>query len=138
LEDTIKSEMEKKIVILYIEDDPDDIELLQDALSSNNVNFEMKVIMDGKVAIDYLRQCNQCPNIIVLDYNLPKVHGREILKEIRSLSALKHLPVLVLTTSSNQMDMNTAIENGASGYMIKPTTMAGINHTVQSIVELAL
>jgi DNA-binding response OmpR family regulator len=130
--------MEKKIVILYIEDDPDDIELLQDALSTNKVNFEMKVIMDGKEAIDYLRQCASFPSIIVLDYNLPKVHGREILKEIRSLSTLKHLPVLVLTTSSNQMDMNTAMENGASRYMIKPTTMAGIKNTVQSIVELAV
>lgn len=130
--------MDKKIGILYIEDDPDDIELLQDALSTNKVNFEMKVIMDGKEAIDYLRKCTEYPNIIILDYNLPKVHGREILKEIKSLSSLKHLPVLILTTSSNQRDMNTAIENGASRYMIKPTTMAGIKNTVHSIVELAV
>lgn len=130
--------MDKKIGILYIEDDPDDIELLQDALSTNKVNFEMKVIMDGKEAIDYLRKCTEYPNIIILDYNLPKVHGREILKEIKSLASLKHLPVLILTTSSNQRDMNTAIENGASRYMIKPTTMAGIKNTVHSIVELAV
>jgi CheY-like chemotaxis protein len=130
--------MNKKIRILYIEDDPDDVELLQDSLTNHGVDYDMEVIMDGKEAIDFLRKCVSSPNVIVLDYNLPKVHGREILKEIRSLNLLSDLPVLILTTSSSQADINTAMANGASRYMIKPTTLAGIKNTVDSIVELAV
>jgi DNA-binding response OmpR family regulator len=122
--------------ILLIEDDLDDIELLQEALSSRAVNYEMETIYDGSEAIKYIRNCKVCPDIIVLDFNLPKVHGREIILELKSVASFKNIPLLILTTSSSKEDMEYAYQNGADKYMIKPTDMAQINEMAQTVIEL--
>jgi DNA-binding response OmpR family regulator len=73
--------MKTPIKIPYIEDDPDDVELLEDSLRDNNVHYKMDVINDGGSVSNYLLGDSQLPDIIVLDLNLPRVHGREILKK---------------------------------------------------------
>jgi DNA-binding response OmpR family regulator len=73
--------MKTPIKILYIEDDPDDVELLEDSLKDYNVHYEMYVINDGGLVSNYLLGDTQLPDTIVLDLNLPRIHGREILKK---------------------------------------------------------
>jgi len=126
-----------KIKILLIEDDRDDVELLQEALNTNDVIYEMQVIYDGSEAVDFVRNCTVCPDVIILDYNLPKVHGKEVLKEIKASPFLKNIPVLVLTTSSSKQDKDYAYEMGASKFLIKPITMAEMRHTTNTIEEIA-
>lgn len=125
------------IKILLVEDDLDDIELLQHALLSQRVNHTMKAIHDGAKAIEYIRTCGDCPDIIILDFNLPKVHGREIILEIKSLANFKAIPLLILTTSSAQSDKDYAYANGADKYLVKPTEIEQINDLVSTIVSLA-
>ena len=123
--------------ILLIEDDLDDIELLQDALKSYQVSYEMDIVNDGRSAVDYVKKCIDCPDLIVLDFNLPKVHGREVILEIKSVAGFKSIPLLILTTSSAKEDIEYAYKNGADKYLIKPSTLESIKETVDTIVSLS-
>ena len=114
----------------------DDIELLQEALSSRNVSYQMKTINDGAEAVSYVRNCVDCPDIIILDFNLPKVHGREIIVEIKSVASFKNIPLLVLTTSSAKEDIEYAYANGADKYLVKPVDTGKTNEMVATIVQL--
>lgn len=130
--------MNKIIKILLIEDDYDDIELLQDALQEQSIPHKMHVIKDGGQVAGYLKNSTEVPDVIVMDLNLPKVHGREIIKTIKSLEPFKEIPLLILTTSSSQNDMNYAYKEGASRYLIKPTTLPGIREVISTITHLAV
>ena len=123
--------------ILLIEDDSDDIELLQEALKNHAIAFEMEVIKDGKVALDHIRVGNAAPEIVILDLNLPKVHGKELILEIKAQALFKNIPLLVLTTSSAKEDVDYAYKYGANKYLIKPTTMERIREMVETIVSLS-
>jgi DNA-binding response OmpR family regulator len=124
------------IKILLIEDDPDDVELLEESLKARQIEFKLEVLPDGSAAVSHIRTCGNCPHIIVLDFNLPKVHGREVLLEIKSASLFKNIPLLILTTSSLKEDQDYSYKNGADKYMVKPSTLEQINETVQAIVDL--
>ena len=117
-----------------MEDDRDDVDLLQEALNSNHVDYEMQVINDGSDAVQFIQNGVSLPHIIVLDFNLPKVHGKEILKEIKSSRVFKHVPVIVLTTSSSKDDVDYAIRMGAHKFIIKPVNLNEMRQTVQAIV----
>ena len=86
-----------KLKIFLIEDDIDDIELLQDALKRYNIPYDMHTLKDGGEALEYIRIGNQAPDIIILDMNLPKVHGRDIIPVIKSSDHFKNVPLLILT-----------------------------------------
>ncbi len=129
--------MQKTLRILLIEDDSDDVELLQDTLQSNNVAYQMDVINDGGAVSGYLRTMTEFPDIIVMDLNLPKVHGKDILKEIKSSEAFSQIPVIVLTTSSSPEDKNQVLQLGATNCLIKPTTTKGLSEIVAEIVKTA-
>jgi len=122
--------------ILLIEDDHDDIELLEGALADNGVLYSIAIIHDGKAAVEYIKNCMESPDIIVLDYNLPKIHGREVLKEIKSADKFKNLPLLILTTSSSKDDIEYAYKYGADKYLIKPISTEGIKEMANVIVSL--
>lgn len=130
--------MKETLQILLIEDDNDDIELIQDALDDDKVSYQLKVIKDGGEVTGYLETANDIPDIIVMDFNLPKVHGREILKNIKRTDNFKTIPLLILTTSSSQDDIDYSYKEGANRYLIKPTTTAGIRNVVEVIKELAV
>jgi CheY-like chemotaxis protein len=130
--------MEKDLKILLIEDDNDDIELLQDALQDNDVPHQMHVIKDGGQVSDYLETSEDIPHIIVMDFNLPKVHGRDILKQIKQTDNFKNIPLVILTTSSSQDDISYSYKEGANRYLIKPTTIVGIKAVIEVIKELAV
>lgn len=128
----------KTIRILLVEDDADDVELLQEAIRDNNVNCTLDVVMEGDKVIPYLEKSKSLPEIIVMDFNLPKLHGKEILSIIRSSKAFAHIPIIVLTTSASPQDMKFALENGANKFITKPNTIKGFNLTVETIVSLVI
>ena len=129
--------MNKKLHVLLIEDDADDVELLQDAFESNGVEHTMYVINDGGKVSGYLHDNKEYPDIIVMDLNLPKVHGKEILKEIRSTPVYDQIPVVILTTSSSPEDRKYTLGLGAKDYLIKPTTSKGLYNVVSVITKIA-
>ena len=128
----------KELRILLIEDDNDDIELIQDALHDNQVSNSMHVIRDGGNVSGYLQNAREVPDIIVMDFNLPKVHGRDILKNIWRTELFKNIPIVILTTSSSQTDIDYSYKEGASKYLIKPNTTEGFTAVVKTIQELAV
>lgn len=126
-----------KIKILLIEDDLDDIELLQDACVTHGVSCIIEDVNDGSEALEYIHLNKGTPDIIILDMNLPKIHGRDIIPAIRNSKNFAHIPLLILTTSSSADDIDYAYKNGASKYMKKPATVEEIRQTVKTITELA-
>jgi CheY-like chemotaxis protein len=129
--------MPEGIQIFLIEDDADDIELLEVSLKDNKVNYSMDVVMEGDKVQDYLTNCKKLPNIIVMDFNLPRVHGREIIKQIKSHAEFRNIPLLVLTTSTAKEDIEYSYKMGADSFITKPTTIQGFNATVGAIIQLA-
>ena len=126
----------EQIKILLIEDDADDIELLREAFKDNKINAIVDVVMEGDLVIPYLEACPALPDIIVMDFNLPKIHGRELLSLIRSSLDFSTLPIVVLTTSASAHDRDIAYENGANKFMTKPSTIEGFTLTVEEIVSV--
>jgi len=126
-----------KLKILLIEDDLDDIELLQDALLKQGVSYTMEDVNDGNEALDYIQLNKGIPDIIILDMNLPKVHGRDVIPAIKLSENFSNIPLLILTTSSSPDDIEYAYKNGANKYLKKPATVEEIRETVKTILELA-
>jgi CheY-like chemotaxis protein len=124
--------------ILLVDDDQDDVELMQDALRDNDINFTMEIVRQGDKVIPFLNSCKNFPNVILLDLNLPKMHGREVLSRIKLSDDFKHIPVAILTTSSSQTEKEFCLSAGATNFLTKPSTVEGFNKTIQSILEIAL
>lgn len=115
----------------------DDIELLQESLNDNSIAFTMSIVREGDKVSSYLKDCTVFPHVIVMDFNLPKVHGKDILKTIKSFEGFKNIPLLVLTTSTAKDDIDYSYKMGADKYLTKPSSIQGFNDTVAAIVELA-
>ena len=129
--------MDEPLRIFLIEDDVDDIELLQESLKDNSVSFTMNIVREGDKVSSYLSECTLLPHVIVMDFNLPKVHGKDILKTIKSFKGFRNIPLLVLTTSTAKDDIDYSYKMGADKYLTKPSSIKGFNDTVAAIVELA-
>jgi CheY-like chemotaxis protein len=125
--------MSTTLKILLIEDDADDIELLEEAFKINHVAYELQVIMEGDKVAPYITQNRNSPEVIVLDFNLPRVHGREILKMIKSSPDFKNIPLVVLTTSAAKEDIEYSLNLGADHFITKPTSLEGFADTVAVI-----
>ena len=114
--------------ILLVEDNADDVELTRLAFDEAKVANRLVVARDGAEALDYLfargahadRDANDLPSIVLLDLNLPKVDGREVLKAIRENEATRSLPVVVLTTSAEPFDVEASYALGGNSYIQKP------------------
>lgn len=124
--------------ILLVEDDQDDVELMQDALRDNNVAFTMDIVRQGDKVIPFLKMCKNFPNVILLDLNLPKMHGREVLSRIKLSDDFKHIPVAILTTSSSAAEKEFCLSAGATDFLTKPSTVEGFNKTIRAILTIAL
>lgn len=127
--------MGKPLNILLIEDDIDDIELLEEALKGNDVQYKMEVVMEGDHVFPHINNSEILPEIIILDFNLPKVHGKDVLKQIKSSEKFRRIPLVVLTTSSSQDDIDYAYSLGADKFITKPTTLQDFNIAISLIVE---
>ncbi len=116
----------KKKKILLIEDDKDHATLISDVLKEDNtkeIKTEVTLKKDGREAIDYFQDEMQSQvSLVILDLNLPKVDGMEVLKFIKKNSRHCSVPVVILSTSSNQESIDNAYKNGANGYFVKPVS----------------
>lgn len=113
--------------ILLIEDSAADIGLVREALEEHGVGCELIVIQDGERAIDFLKNLQEepeCPDLVILDLNLPRKPGREVLQSIRAGSKCAGVPVVVLTSSDNTQDRYDADRLGASLFLRKPSRLA--------------
>jgi DNA-binding response OmpR family regulator len=127
----------RKLRILLVEDDSDDVQLLQEAMFENKIDCEMDVVMEGDKVMPHLTSLTELPDIIVIDFNLPKIHGKDLLVAIRSAAAFSSIPIVVLTTSAAPHDIRFAHEHGADKFITKPSTIHGFNTAVKAIVSLA-
>jgi chemotaxis family two-component system response regulator Rcp1 len=110
---------------LLVDDNPGDVELVRLALKDGCILNRISVVEDGEQAIHYLRRTGEytdavLPDLILLDLNLPRVDGREVLEEIKADPELKHIPVVILTTSDAEQDVLHAYRHHASCYVTKP------------------
>ncbi|MBD1807190.1 response regulator [Microcoleus sp. FACHB-SPT15] len=133
----------KNKTILLIEDNRGDIRLIQEALKSTAAQCEVVTARDGMEAMAYLRQDGDYadavrPDLILLDLNLPKKDGREVLAEIKADSSLKHIPIIVLTTSRNEEDIFKSYDLHVNCYISKSRNLSQLFKIVRGIEEFWL
>jgi two-component system, chemotaxis family, response regulator Rcp1 len=124
--------------ILLVEDSPGDVRLMQEALRDAKVINNLAVVKDGVEALDFLRQKGQFssaarPDVILLDLNLPRKDGREVLAEIKQDPDLKRIPVVVVTTSREEQDVLKSYNLHANCYVTKPVDLEQFVAVVKSI-----
>lgn len=128
----------KPIDILLVEDNPGDVDLAREALHDKKINNRLYVVGDGEAAMDFLHKTNGFedaprPDLILLDLNLPRKDGREVLADIKAHSDLKRIPVVVLTTSENEEDILKSYNLHANCYITKPIDLNQFVKVVRSI-----
>jgi CheY-like chemotaxis protein len=130
--------MGRPIEILLVEDSPSDAELTKEALHEGRVINNLHIVSDGEQALAFLRRQNPYqsaprPDLILLDLNLPRKDGREVLSEIKAEQSLKRIPVVVLTTSKEESDVMTVYGLNANCYISKPVDLEQFIHVVQCV-----
>lgn len=126
------------IEILLVEDNPGDVRLTQEALRDAKVHNRLRVAGDGVEAMALLRGPERLPDLVLLDLNLPKKGGSEVLAEIKEDERLKHIPVVILTTSQAERDILESYRLRANAYVTKPVDLEQFLRVVQSIEEFWL
>ena len=129
--------MNEKLILL-VEDNPDDEILTTRALTEAKVINQTMIVRDGQEALDYLfykgnfadRHISN-PQIILLDLKLPKVDGLEVLQKIRETESTKLIPVVILTSSSQEKDIAASYNNGANSYIVKPVDVVQFHLSIQ-------
>lgn len=126
--------------LLLIEDNPDDVEFTREAFRDAKVCVNLEVASDGVEALAFLRKEGQYadaprPDLVLLDLNLPKKKGLEVLAEMRADEGLKRLPVVILTASSAEEDILKSYDLNANSYITKPVDLAGLTEVVKAIDE---
>jgi two-component system response regulator len=130
----------QKFFILIAEDDADDRFLLQTAFDENGFTDSLEFVENGIELIEYLSGISQkkildaqYPGFILLDLNMPKKDGREVLKEIKQHPELKKIPVIIFTTTKNENEIRRCYELGANTYVVKPVSFDGLVKVIQEI-----
>lgn len=133
----------KPIEILLVEDNPGDVRLTREALKDGKVLNRLNVVTDGVEAMEYLRRQGQYaaaprPDVILLDLNLPRKDGREVLAELKTDPDLKRIPVVVLTTSDAEKDVLKAYDLHANCYITKPMDLMQFTTVVRAAEDFWL
>jgi len=129
-----------KVNVLVVEDSPGDARLIAEAFKETKIKTSVQVVRDGVDAMRFLRQNGAYvdairPDLILLDLNLPRKDGREVLSEIKHDDHLKQIPVLVLTTSNHPQDIKYSYENHANSYIVKPMDMDSFFQVIKNLEE---
>ncbi|MFI0896441.1 response regulator [Streptomyces sp. NPDC020983] len=125
--------------VLLVEDDPADALLVEEALTGRGIEREITRADDGIEALDHLRNPdNPRPDLIVLDLNMPRMNGRELLGVLKEDGDLRTIPVVVLTTSATPADVSSAYERHANAYVTKPVNLDDFLESVRSIDQFFL
>jgi chemotaxis family two-component system response regulator Rcp1 len=124
--------------VLLVEDSPGDVRLTREAFKNAKVHIKLQVAPDGAEAMAFLRRTGKYsdvprPDLVLLDLNLPKKGGREVLMEIKEDPALKSIPVVILTTSASEQDVLRSYMLHANCFITKPVNLAGFLKVVKSI-----
>jgi CheY-like chemotaxis protein len=130
--------MTRQIQVLLVEDNPGDADLITDALEADKIRIHLSLVEDGQAALDYLRRVPPYadaprPDLILLDINLPKLDGRDVLVQIKQDEDLRQIPVVMLTSSDNKEDVASCYGLGANCYLTKPVGLAEFQAIVQAI-----
>jgi CheY-like chemotaxis protein len=133
----------RPVEVLLVEDNPGDIRLTQEAFKDGRILVNLTVATDGVQAIDILSRQGQYsgiprPDLILLDLNLPRKNGREVLVEIKADEELKRIPVIVMTTSKAEQDIHRAYNLNANCYITKPVELDEFLNVVRSIEDFWL
>ena len=133
----------RPVNILLVEDNPGDVRLTQEAFKEGNLSVNLEVVMDGVEAINYLKRRGQyaekpTPDLVLLDLNLPKRDGREVLEEIKLDPDLRRMPVVVLTTSNAEQDIQKSYNLYVNCYINKPVDFDKFFDIIQRIEEFWL
>jgi CheY-like chemotaxis protein len=124
------------IVVLLVEDDPGDIVLIQEAFEHNKVRNRLHIVHDGVEAMEFLRDGGpERPDLILLDLNLPRKDGREVLAEVKGDPELRAIPVVILTTSKAEEDILRSYHLHANAYVTKPVDFNRFIEVVRQIDE---
>ncbi|HZK61527.1 MAG TPA: response regulator [Anaerovoracaceae bacterium] len=134
---------ETPIEILLVEDSPGDVRLTQEALKDAKVRNTLRVVNDGVEALEYLRHVGKYknvprPDLILLDLNMPRMNGLEVLSEVKTDDKLKQIPVVMLTVSKNEEDILNSYSLHANCYITKPVDLDQFLNVVKSIDEFWL
>jgi CheY-like chemotaxis protein len=130
-------------IILIAEDDPDDRQWVKEAFVETRMLMDMRFVEDGEDLMDFLYHRGKYmttsslsyPGLILLDLNMPKKDGREALKEIKSDPRLRHIPVIILTTSKAEEDIFRTYNLGANSVILKPVTYSGLIEIMRSLTQ---
>lgn len=133
----------KPIEVLLVEDNPGDVRLTQEAFKEGRVQNQLNVVEDGEKALSYLRQEGEYadmhrPDLILLDLNMPKKDGRQVLKEIKEDDNLKRIPVVILTTSEAEEDILRTYDYHANCFITKPVDLHQFLNVVKFIEDFWL
>lgn len=128
------------IEILLVEDNPGDVRLTEMAFAEGRINNNLHVVRDGEAALDFLFRRGAYagsprPDIVLLDLNLPKVEGHEVLERIRNGDGLKQLPVIILTSSESDEDVLRSYELNSNAYITKPVEASDFMDVVHTFEE---
>ena len=123
--------------ILLVEDNPSDVLLTRRVFSQADINAEIVVAEDGVTALEMLAGTIEPkvsdPALILMDINMPRKNGKDVLKEIKATTRLRHIPVVMLTTSDAREDIRESYENYASGYIVKPARLGDFMKAVETL-----
>lgn len=119
--------------LLIVEDNPHDLELAQAALELSDVRCEVKVARDGAEALAWLRQTSTLPDLVLLDLNMPRMNGHELLAAVKGDPVLQRVPVVVFTTSGELRDRQAVVAVGADGYVVKPEGFGDLIDTLNDL-----
>lgn len=133
----------RPVEILLVEDNPADVRLTIEVFNDSRITNHISVVTDGEEAMDFLHKRGKYagesrPDLILLDLNLPKKDGREVLSEIKADRGLKTIPVIVLTTSDAEQDVWRAYDSGVNSYITKPVDLEQFIKVFRSIEDFWL
>ncbi len=131
------------IEILLVEDSPADVRLTQEALRDSKLVSNLSVVRDGVEALDFLHRRGEFvdaprPDLVILDLNLPRLDGKDVLAEMKADPALRTMPVAVLTTSEAEIDVFESYDLGANCYLTKPVDLDQFIRVVQAVEDFWL
>ena len=131
-------EASRPIEVLLVEDDLGDVELTKEAIEATRLAVKLSVVRDGEEAMAYLRKEGSyadaaSPDLVLLDLNMPREDGREVLRDMKDDPILTHIPVVVLTTSDSEEDIVNSYDLGANCYVTKPVGLEQFMKVVQSV-----
>lgn len=128
--------MNRNAFFFLADDDPDDTLLFEEIVGDCPLPIRLETASDGKEALMMLQEMEgPLPDVLFLDLNMPRMDGKECLREIRSDILLSNIPVVIYTTSSHQRDIDDCIALGANGFITKPSDMSDLEKIVLTIAE---